>query len=269
MIEPFYHLNYTSGECLFKLYLNEIVIIDNISGVSDKAGSCLLNFYIFNSGTQSLQFEIFPKKGSINFNINTFIEISLYRSDQTNNFLEKEYLIKKNTISPPNLFFEKEFNTPPVFWNLEFNAEVPYNNSLKWLESREIKEIPNFENKIKKTYSQIYQTVLEENVTGLYEMFKANMLRIKTCLYENNKEEANNFQIMENLIKQKPIAGKIYKLQPFEAKILRIYGTGKITDMLREDGSPILFFKQKPKDVTGATIDVRLFSYDKEIFEIL
>lgn len=62
MKEPFYHLDYTSGECLFRIYLNEILILDNIDGQISLAGNLLLNNFIYKAGEQNLRIEILPKK---------------------------------------------------------------------------------------------------------------------------------------------------------------------------------------------------------------
>ena len=63
MKEPFYYLDYTSGECLFKIYLNEVLIVDNIQGQKSPAGNLLLNTFIYKSGLQNIRFEVFSKKG--------------------------------------------------------------------------------------------------------------------------------------------------------------------------------------------------------------
>lgn len=260
MKEPFYHLDYTSGECLFKIFLNEVLIVDNIDGVKSPAGNFLLNTYIYNAGKQNIRFEIYPKKDQSTFSDNAFVEIYLYGADQSNGFQNKIDIIPRQTKTPPTLFKnEGKIISPPVSWNVEFEAKNPYKIEKNWSDGKVISVIPDYEKLVVAVFTEIYQLVKERNAVKLYELMKESFNRTDIALFENEKSKSNTVKIFEQLIKQQTIAGNIYRLQELDFGKVRVYGDRKIADVLRPDGNPILFFKRDPNDQTGVSIDIKLY----------
>lgn len=165
MKEPFYHLDYTSGECLFRIYLNEILILDNIDGQISLAGNLLLNNFIYKAGEQNLLIEILPKKNESLLNKDSFVEVYLYASDQSTGFKEKIDIIGKGTRLPKELLLsDNKIAKPPVNWHINFNTNVPYNLIPFWQQGILLNKNKDFENRIKAFYLQIYQLAKE----GIY-----------------------------------------------------------------------------------------------------
>ncbi|MFV0345698.1 MAG: hypothetical protein ACK5IQ_05555 [Bacteroidales bacterium] len=259
MKEPFYHLDYASGECLFKLYLNEILLLDNIEGKRSLAGNILLNPFICKSGSQKLRFELFPKEGDSLLNTNTFIEIYLYVVDQASGFKDREELTPRGTRLPMSTLVNdnKQLIPPPISWNTEFEANVPYSIDESWNNGYNIMDIPEYENKVKAFYKDLYQLVQLGEVVKIKELMVDCFQRTNTTLFE--EEENDTYTIFENLIKQRPVAGIIYKIQDLEFGSIRVYKEQMVVDALRRDGSPMLLFKENVHDSIGVSIDIRLF----------
>ncbi|MGV0922980.1 hypothetical protein [Empedobacter tilapiae] len=257
MKEPFYHLDYTSGSCLFKLYINEILIVDNLQEQKSLAGNVLLNQFIYDEGIQIVRFELFPQEGNEILNENSFIEIYLYVSDQTTGFSNTIDILSRGTKLPHNLLYNEGKLLNTSTWIIDFEAKVPYSLEKKWNEAKEFNLDQNKIEEIKGVYTEIYQLAQEGNAVELYEILEDSFHRTSITMYE--KERNNVVQVFENLIKKKPIGDSIYKLEKLEFGNVRIYGNGKVVDVLRPDGKPILLFKKKEEDENGATLEVRLY----------
>lgn len=268
MKEPFYHLDYTSSECLFRIYLNEILILDNIDGQISLAGNLLLNNYIYKAGEQNLRIEILPQKNESLLNKDSFVEIYLYASDQSTGFKEKIEIIGKGTKLPEELLLsDNEIAKSPINWYINFNANVPYNLTPIWQQGINLNKNRDLENRIKAFYFQVYQLAKEGNAVKLYDILKSSFERTQTVMFE--KSNSNTIAIFEKLIKRQPIGGHIYQLQNIEDTTLRIYAKDKIADIIRKDGNPILFFKKDKKDETGASLEIRVFIDNNGNFQVL
>ena len=265
MKEPFYHLDYTSGECSFKIFLNEILVIDNLDGVKSPAGNFLLNSYIYGAGKQNIRFEVYPKKGQSEFNENCFIEIYLYGADQSKGFEDKIDIIPRQTKMPSNLLKNDSgvLLPPPVSWNVQFDAENPYSIDKNWSKGRKITSIPEYEKKVIATFTEIYQLAKERNAVQLYELMKESFNRTNVALFETEKGKSDTVKLFEQLIKHQPIGGNVYQLQDLDLGKVRVYGDGKVADVLRPDGNTILFFKKDKDEQTGVSIDIKLYSDEK------
>lgn len=268
MKEPFYHLDYTSGECLFRIYLNEILILDNIDGQISLAGNLLLNNFIYKAGEQNLLIEILPKKNESLLNKDSFVEVYLYASDQSTGFKEKIDIIGKGTRLPKELLLsDNKIAKPPVNWHINFNTNVPYNLIPFWQQGILLNKNKDFENRIKAFYLQIYQLAKEGNGVKLYDILKSSFERTQTVMFDKNN--SNTIAIFEKLIKKQPIGGKVYQLQDMEDTIIRVYGKDKIADVIRKDGNPVLFFKKNKEDQTGASLEIRVFIDKNDNFQVL
>lgn len=266
MKEPFYHLDYTSGECLFKIFLNEILIIDNLEGLKSPAGNMLLNTYLYNKGEQNIRFEVYPKKGQSNFNDNSFIEIYLYVADQSKQFQDKEDIIPRGTKLPSSLLKnEDKFATPPISWIVNFEADLPYSLERNWEKGQNILNINDYENLVVGSFTEIYQLAKEGNAVKLYDLMKENFHRTTVTYYEKVNGAENTVRIFEQLIKKQSIGGHIYHLQDLDFGKVRVYGNNKIADILRPDGNTILFFKKDKNDESGVSIDLKLFIPQGEV----
>ena len=212
MKEPFYYLDYTSGECLFKIYLNEVLIVDNIQGQKSPAGNLLLNTFIYKSGLQNIRFEVFSKKGEPALNDNSFIEVYLYKADQATGFDKKVDIIARGTKLPHELLFnDGKLLIPPISWIINFEAEVTYSLEKHWDKVKDISSISNYKDLVIAAYTEIYQLVKEGNSVKLFELMKGSFNRTNTTLFENEKGENYTLQMFENLLKRQEIAGGIYQ----------------------------------------------------------
>ncbi|SDD17916.1 hypothetical protein [Niabella drilacis] len=260
MKEPFYHLTYAGSDCTFKIYLNGILLVDNIDGVPDNAGTQLLNLFIAKKGKQLLNVELLPNKGTAVVPATAYVEIGLYAADQANDFKEKTYLIKEGTKTPPQLLLVNNVPVPKANWVVEFDAAVPYVAEAFWKNDTDISKLDQYQERIIAAYVQLYETVKEGNAFRLFESLHRSFTRINTSLYETEKGNQDNQRIIEDLIKRRPVGNRVFALQEVDFKSckVRLYDDRRVADVLRSDGNPVLFFKAKETDTSGAAIDVRL-----------
>lgn len=264
MKEPYYHLEYSSGNCLFRLYLNDLLIVDNLQGQLSLAGNILLNPFIFNSGTQELRIELLPKENEKTLSESAYVEFYLYKSDQSTKFDTMVDVLPRNTkvICPV-----AEVSVPVYTITLPFVVDVNYILPDYRTKGIDLNDIDNLESKVKDFYINIYQLALEKNAFELYELMKNSFLRSNTTMYENDLAKSSNIKIFEKVIKQLPVGNNIYRLQDLDLANIRIYGSNRVIDIRRHDGNTVLFYKKDEKDLSGISLDIRLY-YNKETHQL-
>lgn len=232
--EPLYLVAFNSAICNYEIYINDFPAYSHIEGGS-VSSQIPINQLIFGSGKQEIKIRIFPINGHTNFGKDSFIKIKIFCYDSsTTNF---ENIIESFNYNIENLL---ELKLPLIQKNDIFLAEVPY--TLKKIDS--LDEIKDKKPEIISFYKEIYSLFEKKNIQKIYDLLKFKFEQIDEATYS---KDADNLLGLSKMLAR--LEKGNFKLNEFSLNpILIIYENKKVSNLVREDKKPILYFTNENND---------------------
>ncbi|TWP31048.1 hypothetical protein ETU08_03305 [Apibacter muscae] len=257
ILQPFYLVDFTSSICNFEIYINDMPVFLHYDEGS-LSTHYPINHFILESGIQNIRIRVIPLKEENFLRKEASLRIKIYFYDNYDNSYQN--LIQVFEFITPDL---SEQEMPLLEFKGNFQAEVPY-ELIGWKKSiilaedkLQIKQAMNF-------YKKIYSLFENKNYQEINALQNKKYKEIDTALYIKNADNLLEWmQVIEEINISKML------LQEFPLSLVPIfYAEGKVINLTRKDGSPILHFKNENNEEFSFPTLIHKKSMDSE-FEII
>ncbi len=236
MKEPYYMIDFNAGACLFEIRVNDQPVLKmNLEGQASTR--IPINNAIFNSGKQEVSVKMLPLLGQTKFSSKAELSYSIKLFDTVNDFQYKEQYDGFESM-------KIESTTALIITNtFFFNAEIPYKLKDYWKDGGEIKDIEDYEKKIRRAYLGIINLIKGEQFDLFSKKISDREYNIATSMYLSSNESNRRIQGLINDLN----SGYDYLLFEEEFAIPVISSYGKKIALKKIDGDPALGFGNKEK----------------------
>lgn len=251
--EPVFYLN-INATYGYEILINGFPISRN-SYITGKY-TVPINNYIFKSGIQSIEIEMFPRYHGNGEQEKTFENDGFFELD-----IEQREWTKNNVLSEPKNIFsynmpnEENLNQSNYKHKDFFNADVPY-KLVDWQNGKTFKEedsivlIP----KVLKFYENLKHAFEHQEGEKYMELISQGFFNGFQANYQNSEQFKEYYDHNKDFINEKE-----RKLEPLENYKLQISGNGKLVSLRRVDGfnkgEGILRFQHKKQGQINTRIE--------------
>lgn len=257
MKEPYYMIDFSAAACLFEIRVNDNPIITmNLSAQASTRFP--INFAIHESGKQEVSVKMLPLMGQSQLSPKAQLSYNIKLYDTSNGFQFKEeykgFESKKINDKIVSIISNTSF----------FEANIPYQLRDYWIDGKEIKEIKDYEIKLRNTYRGIINIIKEKKFDLYVRKIKNREYNMSTSMYLSSKESNDRIKSIVNDFKN----GFDHILFA-ENAIPIISAYGKKVALKKINGEPALAFGNKEKQ-EQLMLDIE-FYFNKETnqFEII
>lgn len=209
-----------------------------------------LNAMITKSGSQTAVVKIYPKDGENILSKYAHVKLIFYYA-ANKSARQADYKKLAEFELPAGL---EEKKLPYFETKIQFDATVPYNYSRELVEAKDLKSIPDIEQKVVQKYNEIRKAC--ENLDSIaYNKF---LIHSSALVY-------NTTYTAPDQIEEREMSGSLLALvdpqiknrqfSPIQNYIIQYYANGKIVALWQKNHNPLLYLKGKvssKKDGVGA-----------------
>ncbi len=229
MKEPYYMIDFNAAACLFEIRVNDHPVLKmNLEGQASTR--IPINNAIASSGKQEVSIKILPLLGQTKFSPKAELNYTIRLFDTANDF---EYKEQYDGFESKKI---KETTTPILKNTSFFNAEVPYELRDYWKEGGKIKDIKDYEVKIKRAYLDIISIIKRGDFDLFGKKLSDREYNISTAMYLSSNVA---IQRVNGLIKDLK-NGYDYLLFEEKTAIPVVSSYGKKVALKKIDGDPAL-----------------------------
>jgi len=197
-----------------------------------------LNAMIAKSGTQTAIVKIYPKDGESFLSKYAHVKLTFYNAANKNSRLSEYKKIAEFEL-PAGL---EEKKLPYFETKIQFNATVPFDYSKELVEAKDLKSIPNIEQKVVQKYNEIRKAC--ENLDSIaYNKF---LIHSSALVY-------NTTYTTPDQIEEREMSGGLFALVDPQIKnrqftaiqdyVIQYYANGKIVALWQKNHNPLLYLK--------------------------
>lgn len=228
--KPYFQVNFNASICNFEVYINDMPAFVHHEGGSIYS-QVPINHLICKSGEQDIRIRILPlkKETLLKPDGRVKIKIEVYDSglpDQISQVLNYE---------TPDLS-KNQF--PMIEHTGKFEAKVPYTLA-GWYSSIDLNQKEALLTAAKQFYEKIYTLIKEDRQAGFIQLQSIKMNEIDQAFYISGADNASEWNDVIGRVKDAEMV-----LQDFPPTLRStLYGNGKVLNLVRPDGQPVLYFK--------------------------
>jgi len=255
-IEPYYLVDFNSSICNFEILINDMPAFLHEDGGSI-ASHYPINHLICQSGEQAISIKIYPLNKEIFLREDGFVKIKVHYYDATKS---PDELIELYNYETPDL---SKIKLPIIEQKAIFRATVPYNLQ-GWYKSLKLTDIKLIEEDAKAFYKNLYLLLKNGNNKQFIQLLKTKFTEVDAAMYLSN---VNNEKDWTDILKQIQQAEMLLLDFPEVTRSV-FYGNGKVINLTRGDGTPIIFYQNKKQEEFGFPILLHKLHKNSE-FEII
>ncbi len=179
-------IDFNASACMFEIRINDNpVIAINLNGQA--ASQIPINNAINKRGKQEISIKMIPLLGETRFSSKAKLEYTIKLYDTSSDF---DF---KGTIG--HGYQSKEIDKLPFVSNLDyFEARVPYDINVLWVKAPMIKDIKNYNSKIRLAYKELIKVIKNKDFNRFRDILKNREENIATSMFLSEKESRSRVE---------------------------------------------------------------------------
>lgn len=197
-----------------------------------------LNVMLTRSGLQTAIIKIYPKDGETYLSKYAHVKVTFYNAPNKNSGLSDYKKIAEFEL--PLGLGEKKL--PYYETRIQFNANVPFDYSKELAEAKELKSIPNIEQKVEQKYSEI-RKACENLDSAAYNKFLVHSSAVVYNTTYTSPDQIHQKETSGGFLALVDPQVKNRQLLPIEDYVVQYYANGKIVALWQKNHNPLLYLK--------------------------
>lgn len=197
-----------------------------------------LNAMITKSGPQTAIVKIYPKDGESLLSKYAHVKLTFYNAANKNSGLTDYKKITEFEL-PAGL---EEKKLPYFETKIQFNATVPFDYSKELAEAKDLKSIPNIEQKVVQKYNEIRKSC--ENLDSIaYNKFLIHSSALVYNTTYTAPDQIEEREMSGGLLALVDPQIKNRQFSPIQNYVIQYYANGKIVALWQKNHNPLLYLK--------------------------
>lgn len=181
--QPLYGLQVDKMGCRLSIKVNDMTL-DNYFDKGGYSSTETLNTLIIKSGKQTLTYTVYPREGKEYLDDLTRIQLQLFYVKHKGDPMDT-YQVMQTIELPKDL---KDKKLPFYTATVEFNAQVPWDESSFYDHLTDLRTVPNIEQKVLAKYEEIRQMYIHNEQEKFFKIRFNNAFTQYESLYMTEKE---------------------------------------------------------------------------------